>query len=173
MTEFRDAGDDSQVPYRIEIYFMGRAEVNELLEELLRSYREFYCSGNWKKVDDSDQEKQKIKDTADRAWETLRSMFTRQHRLTRKFLSGKEKKKDSDKGKKKDSDKGRKKELRILSDLQSWVVSAMNELPGRKDLRHTMTADSLEECRDCLDGIASGAQNNGGPILWPFIKIIQ
>lgn len=157
MTEFRYAGDDPQVPFRIEITFMAQTEVNELLEELLRSFREFHCSDNWKEIEDSNEEKQMVKDKADTARETLKSMFRSQRQLSNKFLSK----------------KGREKELDILSKLQSWVLSEMNELPGINDLHHTMTAESLQECKNHLDRVTSSVANNDGPVLWPFIKLIR
>jgi hypothetical protein len=70
--EFLYVDSSHSQPYTLEAFFMNSEEIRELLEELLRSFRAYYCESSFKDIGSTD-ENESLKDTANRAQGTLES----------------------------------------------------------------------------------------------------
>lgn len=134
---------------------MMEDEIHELLEELLRDFRQYNHQGQSSATLDSTQEQSEFKNRANRAWETLQTMFKHQRKFSKRFL-----KSDVD-------------ELEILDELKKLARSEMTRLPGLDGLHHTMTAHDLDQCRSQLEELTSSCSSSNGFVLWPFIKLIK
>ncbi|KAL1967746.1 hypothetical protein VTN77DRAFT_3003 [Rasamsonia byssochlamydoides] len=156
VTEFRNVDQNHQHPFTIEVDYMNENEVKELLEELLRSFRQYYTDA-YREVTDV-EEQQQIRETSTRAWETLHSLFRNQPGLTHEYLS----------------DEADGAEAAILRHLEEWAKAGFIHRPGGADaLQYSVTANDLDECRDLLDALTTDPPNEDRPAIWPFIKLIR
>ncbi|KAL1980018.1 hypothetical protein VTN96DRAFT_4795 [Rasamsonia emersonii] len=156
VTEFRNLGQNHRHPFTIEVDYMDNNEVKELLEELLRSFRQYYTD-TYREVTDV-QEQQQIRETSTRAWETLHSLFRNQPGLTHEYLS----------------DEADGAEAAILTQLEEWAKAGFIHRPGGADaLQYSVTANDLDECRDLLDALTTDPPGENRPAIWPFIKLIR
>lgn len=157
VTEFRHVDSNHTGPFTIEAQFMTAQEMKELLDELLSSFRRFHVTSSFQELK-SQEEQHSCRDAADRAWETFRSLFSTQPRLTMEFLSA-----DFD---------GAYPEL--LEQLERWAYAGLTLRPGGPDaLEHSVIAGDLTECKESLDLLTANNMNDGRPALWPFIKLIR
>lgn len=134
---------------------MTEDEIHELLEELLQDFKQYYHQGKSGATLDSRQEQLECKDRADRAWETLQTMFKHKHKFSGRLLKG-----DGD-------------DLEILTELKKLARSEMARFPGVDGLCHTMTAHNLDQWRSQLEGLTSTCSSSNGHVIWPFIKLIK
>lgn len=143
-------------PFTIEADFMNDDEMQELLEELVRSFRQGYTEA----IHDeglTEQDRQKIIDTANRSWETLNSLFRNQAGLTHEFLSNQN-----------------NSETVILERLKEWAIAVIAGRPGAADnLRFSFVANDLVECKNQLDALTTTPSGGESPAIWPFIKLIR
>jgi hypothetical protein len=131
---------------------MSEEEMKELLEELLLTYRQFYCADDPEKI--ARDEGPKCQDDADRAWVTLQSLF-RDRLYSRNFL---ERDNYSD----------------ILGLLVQWARNNLPSGPGASNaFRYSTTASSLEECKNCLDQLTTNNVDGHQPAHWHFIRLIR
>lgn len=157
MTEFRHVDEDHTGPFTIEAQFMTSEEMKELLNELLTMFRQFNVNRFFRDLH-SQEEQQKCRNEAVRAWETLESLFNNQKALTMEHLS-------------KDYDGAHS---AILAQLERWASADLALRPGGLDaLGYSAIAGDIEECRDILDILTASNIGNGKPAIWPFIKLIR
>lgn len=133
---------------------MEEGEINNLLEELLRDFRQYYCEGQAEVDSDSNEEQLDCKAKACRALDTLQAMF-KHRKVSKKFL------------------KAERDELEILAELKKFAYSEVARILGVEELRLTSIAKDLEGCRLHLEGLTSSSPGSTGPVLWPFIKLIK
>ncbi|KAJ5632677.1 hypothetical protein N7490_009016 [Penicillium lividum] len=157
VTEFRYIDDGHPGPYTIEALFMNPEEITELLEELLRSYRVYRCDSSFRDLS-SAEEREKLRDTATSAEETLQSLFNNQPGWNLEFLQ--------------DETKGAEKV--ILAKLKKWAEIAVSLRPGDHDsLVYTTVAKNLDRCKERIDDLVADTREDGGPALWPFIRLLR
>lgn len=157
MTEFRYIDDSHPHPFTIEADFMNPEEIRELLEELLRSFRLFHVDSLFREIE-SVVEKEKIRERAGRAWETLHSLFGEYEELSNDFL-----------GNEQDGA-----EESIISTLERWSWGEIARRPGGPNsLRYSVVSDGLEECKDNIDRLTASKSTRDTPVLWPFTKVIR
>ncbi|KAB8203587.1 hypothetical protein BDV34DRAFT_214505 [Aspergillus parasiticus] len=155
VTEFRHT--DARHPYRyaIEVDYMDEEEVNELLEELVQSFRMYYTDLYREVIGVEEQER--IRDGSTRAWSTLNSLFRDQPGLTHEFLS--------------DQTDGAL--SRILAQLKDWAAQSCTQRPGGAALQHTIISGNVQECRSHLDMLTMDPRDESEAAIWPFIKLIR
>ncbi|KAE8311842.1 hypothetical protein BDV41DRAFT_565575 [Aspergillus transmontanensis] len=155
VTEFRHT--DARHPYRyaIEVDYMDEEEVNELLEELVQSFRMYYTDLYRDVIGVEEQER--IRDGSTRAWSTLNSLFRDQPGLTHEFLS--------------DQTDGAL--SRILAQLKDWAAQSCTQRPGGTALQHTIIPGNVQECRSHLDMLTMDPRDESEAAIWPFIKLIR
>lgn len=157
VTEFRHVDEDHTGPFTVEAQFMTSEEMKELLNELLTMFRQFHVNRFFRDLQ-SQEEQQKCRGEAVRAWETFESLFNNQPALTMGHLS-------------KDYDGAHS---AILAQLERWASAGLALRPGGLDaLGYSAIAGDIEECRDILDGLTASNIGNGKPAIWPFIKLIR
>lgn len=148
--------DDHQEPYTVEADYMNAEERSELLQELLRSVRQFYTSA-YQDVT-STQEQQQLRDSAIKALKTLQTIFQNQPDMGIEFLANEE-----------DGAEGT-----IRAQLEEWTDAELAKKPGGLNtMRYMKLARNLEECRENLDFLTADSFDDERPVLWPFIKIIR
>jgi hypothetical protein len=157
VTEFRHIDDNHTGPFTIEAEFMNTEEMRELLEHLLLDFRRFYVLPIFREIQ-ATEDHMKCKDAAAKAWETLQLLFKTQPRLTIEFLSD-------------ESDNAR---FDILAQLERWAYAGLTYRQGGSDaLEYSVIAGDIEECKSTLDQLSADNPDNGGPAMWPFIKLIR
>lgn len=160
MTEFRNVDSDHPVPFTLEADFMSSEERDELLHELLRSFRLHYTSATQDVA--SSQEYERIKAAAQKARETLQSIFRNRPDMDDddllSFLSN----------------EAEGVEETIREQLVQWTNTELAKRPGGLSAHHlTWSARTSEECREILDSLTTNTPDDGQPVLWPFINIIR
>ncbi|KAJ5946030.1 hypothetical protein N7454_002869 [Penicillium verhagenii] len=156
VTEFRYVNEDHPGPYSIEAIFMSPKEVTELLEELLRSFRLYYCEASFKEI--STEEQKSLRYAASSAEDTLESLFGSQPGWNEDFL------RDETEGAEKD----------ILAKLEEWAELVVSLRPsGTDSLVYTTVAKNLRRCTETLDHLVAETYEDGKPALWPFIKLLR
>ncbi|KAB8270563.1 hypothetical protein BDV30DRAFT_228831 [Aspergillus minisclerotigenes] len=155
VTEFRHT--DARHPYRyaIEVDYMDEEEVNELLEELVQSFRMYYT--DFYREVTGVEEQERIRDGSTRAWSTLNSLFRDQPELTHQFLS--------------DQTDGAL--SRILAQLKDWAAQSCTRRPGGAALQHTIIPGNVQECSSHLDMLTMDPRDESEAAIWPFIKLIR
>jgi hypothetical protein len=157
VTEFRHVDDSHTGPFTIEAEFMTSEEMKELLGELLTTFRQFHVTRFFQELK-SQEEQQKCRDEAERAWETFQSLFNDQPGLTMEHLS--------------EDYEGAHSSL--LTQLERWASAGLALRPGGLDaVEYSVIAGDIEECRDALDMLTGSNIREGKPALWPFIKLIR
>ncbi|OCK73886.1 hypothetical protein K432DRAFT_430339 [Lepidopterella palustris CBS 459.81] len=156
VTEYRFRATHHEEPYGIEVDYMNTEEVKELLEELLRTYRQCYIPA-FQEVD-SVQEKTEIRKRSAKAWDTLRSVFKTKPRLTKEFVLV-------------DSADA---EASVLNTLLEWANGVLLRRPGGANARTwSATASTVDECVDKVDPFVRDPIDESKPVLWPFIRIVR
>ncbi|KAL4891702.1 hypothetical protein BDV59DRAFT_181582 [Aspergillus ambiguus] len=136
---------------------MNTDEMNELLEELLQSVRQYNTDSLYRQID-STVERQKCKDTADRAWVTLESLFTDEPELSLEYVSRDEEGAETE----------------ILAQLQRWALINLAHRPGgRNSLQYSITCGDLDECKHQLDTLTADSPGSNRPAQWAFIKLLR
>ncbi|KAL4884754.1 hypothetical protein BJY04DRAFT_181964 [Aspergillus karnatakaensis] len=155
VTEFRHIDDSHPQQYTLEVGYMNRDEMNDLLQELLVAYRMRYTKVF---LDINDlEEGARITQLAERAFGTLKSLFPDKD-IKEEFLSN----------------EGTHAEVAILTQLEEWAVSGLDERPGGPEaLYHTIVASDLYDCRENLDSLTVASRDPERPAIWPFVKLIR
>lgn len=157
VTEFRHVDDKHTGPFTIEADFMTSEEMKDLLGELLTIFRQFNVTRFCLELR-SHEEQIKCKAQAEKAWETLRSLFNGQPDLTMEHLS--------------EDFEGAHSSL--LAQLERWAYAGLAHRPGGIDATaYSVIAGDIEECRDTLDMLTGSNASDGRPAFWPFIKLIR
>jgi hypothetical protein len=159
VTEFRHVDEDHTGPFTVEAQFMTPEEMKELLNELLTMFRRFHVNRFFRDLHlQPQEEQQKCRHEAVRAWETFESLFNNQPALTKEHLS-------------EDYDGAHS---AILAQLERWASADLVLRPGGLDaLGYSAIAGDIEECRNILDMLTASNIGNGKPAIWPFIKLIR
>ncbi|KAJ5622536.1 hypothetical protein N7528_005768 [Penicillium herquei] len=157
VTEFRSTDSAHPDPYTIEIEFMESEEIKELLEELLRNFRAFYCPLLYSNVTSKDA-RESIKLAGERARQTFESLF---HDRTETIyeLLGDESENNWDS---------------IINMLETWAGEVLAQRPDQiRDSVAVVTTNDLQSCKDYLDHLMTSSHENGDLVLWPFINLIR
>ncbi|KAF9893535.1 hypothetical protein FE257_010847 [Aspergillus nanangensis] len=156
VTEFRHVNETHPNRYTIEADFMDTEEVKELLEELLRSFRQFY-TGAYTEVSTPD-EQERVRAVATRAQHTLTSLFPNHPEIDHDFLLREEANAEVD----------------ILETLQNCAMDNLDYRPGGRDaLHHVVVAQDSEDCMVELDKLTTDPTDVTRPAIWPFVKLIR
>ncbi|GKZ47440.1 hypothetical protein AbraIFM66951_010806 [Aspergillus brasiliensis] len=156
VTEFRNVNDTHPENYTVVADFMNNDEIRELLEELLSSVRKYYTEA-FREVRTS-EEQENIKVAANRAWDTLKSLFPRQQHLDIDFLA----------------QEGDDAVATIMTTLLQWAMAGLDNRPGGRDnLQYTIVARDADQCMEQLDRLMANDADSHQPALWPFVKLIR
>ncbi|KAF2811457.1 uncharacterized protein BDZ99DRAFT_413910 [Mytilinidion resinicola] len=156
VTEYRFRPAHHDEPFGIEVDYMSSEEVKELLEELLRTYRQFYIPA-FQEVD-TIEEQTEIRDKSAKAWTTLHAMFRNEPRLTKELLLAASTDEDAS----------------LLKTLEEWATKVLSTRPGGPSCRiWSGTADSVDECVDRVEQFNRDSTDETAPSLWPFVRIIR
>lgn len=156
VTEFRHVDDNHTGPFTIEAEFMSSEEMKDLLGELLTIFRQSRVIRFRLELNTQDQNKCEAQ--AEKAWETLHSLFSDQPGLTIEHLS--------------EDYEGAHSSL--LAQLERWASAGLAHRPGGLDAtEYSVIAGDIEECRDTLDMLTGSNSPEGRPAFWPFIKLIR
>lgn len=129
--------------------------MRELLEELLRSYRNYYIPLANDEFKDN-EEKQQAMNLAMKAWETLQSLFPAQQELDEEYLS-----QQAD-----DSERA------ILEEMEKWAIFGLVHRPGGPNFtRYSVFASGLNDYKHRIDQLTDSPGDT--PAIWPFIKLIR
>ncbi|OOQ84220.1 hypothetical protein PEBR_33708 [Penicillium brasilianum] len=151
--EYRYVDEAHPDAYTIEAEFMNEAEVNELLEELLRSIRRaaipmersIIAEENWPQYEAIGK----------MSHETIQAIFRDRPDLTIEYLA-------------------RGAEDEILQELKQLAMDRLTFRPGGlSSLNYSVVTGDLERCKDELDRLTSDPEDNNEHALWPFIKLIR
>ncbi|EAW15335.1 uncharacterized protein ACLA_060020 [Aspergillus clavatus NRRL 1] len=156
VTEFRSVTEEHPENYTIEVDFMDKGEIRGLIQELLSNVRQYYTDA-YREVMER-QEQEEIKTVANRAWETLLSLFPNQPTLDIDFLSS----------------EGENAAASIMKTLEEWAIAGLDHRPGGRDsLHYSVVAGHADKCMAHLDSFMSDAGDGDRPALWPFVKLIR
>jgi hypothetical protein len=152
--EYRYVDENHPRPYTIEADFMNEDEVNDLLEELLRSIRRATIQTDRSLIGEENWE---LYETIGRkSHETIEAIFSDRSDLTIEYLSR----------------PGA--ELEILQELRQSAMDRLTFRPGgSSSLKYSVVAGDLETCKDELDSLTNDPEDSNAPALWPFIKLIR
>ena len=140
----------------MEVDYMTAEEVKELIEELLRTFRQYYIP-SYQEVETS-EERKAIRARSEKAWNTLHSMFRNQPLLTKKFLL----------------DYPDNAETPLVSVLHHWAAVFLADRPGGpKAHTWSATAFDIDECTDRMDAFLRDPLDEHTPALWPFIRVVR
>ena len=159
VTEYRQKTEDHTAPITLEVEYLSSREIQDLIEELVWSYRKLFLID---KANDegasrdevgskniSDKDYQRIECEAEHAWSALEAAFSHQSRFNRNMLS----------------DNSHDAVPRIVDQLTKWSQDL--EWPeGGSDGKWTSTADTAD---DCCEKTSIFMLNK----FWPFTKIIR
>lgn len=142
--------------YRIEADYMNEEERRELLLELLTIFRQHHTAAA---RDIAEQgERNQVESMAERAWQTLNSLFPQQPDLTHQFLS----------------DETPEAESTILAQLEAWATNGLTHRPGGAEvLRWEDNFEDRERCKDALDSLAYDPNDRSRPAAWPFVTVVR
>jgi hypothetical protein len=156
VTEYRFRPAHHNEPFGMEVDYMSAEEIRELLEELLRTFRQYYLP-SFHEIH-SVQEKKDIKTKSHKAWCTLHSMFRNQPLFTKAFVL----------------DYPESAELPLIDILQRWAASFLAGRPGGAEARMwSSVAFDADECTDKMDAFLRDPLDEKTPALWPFIRIVR
>jgi hypothetical protein len=135
---------------------MTPAEVKELLEELVSSFRAYHTEA-FREVQ-SPAEQRLIKEKAMKSRETLLCLFRRYSQVNDEFLT----------------EEGSAAEISIINTLVSLVESVMQERPGGlESVTWSRTAMTVEDLSRDIDPFIQDPINERSPMIWPFVRIIR
>jgi hypothetical protein len=148
VTEYRHRKQEQKARYTVEIDCMTDDEIDDLLRELIWSYRQFYLCDLDERGVTLDEQK-RLEEQSKLAWDTLQGAFGSNENLTEEYLQ----------------DQSDGAEKRIETQLICWREELQWPFDSteRKWLGTAETVDEYnEKTRDFLSGN-----------LWPFIKVIR
>lgn len=135
---------------------MTAEEIQELIEELLRTFRLYYLSSFQEII--SASEKKTIRMRSEKAWNTLHSMFRNQPLFTKSFLL----------------DYPAEGDASLLNILQLSAASFLAGRPGGCESRMwSAAAFNVDECTDKMDAFLRDPLDANTPALWPFIRVVR
>jgi hypothetical protein len=148
VTEYRHSQNHHKSKYTVEIDCMTDDEINDQLQELLRSYRRFHLCDLDKTHTTADEANQ-LRSQSQLAWDTLQAAFGSHRELTKEYLI--------------DNSPGA--EQRIQGQLRALILS-LDWPEGAREGTWSGAADSVLECtRKTTEFLSRN--------IWPFIKIIR
>ena len=147
VTEYHQKTREHQAPITIQVEYLSGSEVEELMKELVWSYRQLYLPDV--EQDASSEEYKRYKAESERAWSALETAFAHRQEFGKEFLR----------------DQSAEAADRIVRQMLAWTDDlAWPEGGGNGVWRST--AETAEECCD-KTGIFMRDK------LWPFTKIIR
>ncbi|TGO22762.1 hypothetical protein BPAE_0156g00090 [Botrytis paeoniae] len=150
VTEYRQKKNSTLEPFSIEVEYLSKPERQEMVEELLWSYRQLFFpdSDNEGNALDFD-EQQRIERESAVAWSALKALFSQQEEFDVSFLS----------------DKSKGSFERIKSKLLEWMQKIEFPADDESGL-WTASAHNSDECQELTSVFMEDK-------LWPFTKIIR
>jgi hypothetical protein len=156
VTEYHYLSLEHGYNYRIDVEYMTSEEIQELLSELLHSFRAFDAEGM--QVTQSIEELEEIRKRAMNAKETLIGLFRNHTEITPLFLS--------------DPSPGAQES--ILMNLNTLAKDLALQRPGSPDcLTWSTTAETVDDVVDALIPFTRDPIDSGTPLLWPFVRIVR
>lgn len=148
VTEYRHKQEHHDAPITIEVEYLSSTGIEDLLRELLWSYRQLYLP-LVESNETSEKEYAKYQAESDHAWSALHAAFGHQQGYNKEFLQ--------------DMSEGASE--RALDQLEQWSQDI--EWPnGGEGGNWTSTATTPEECCEKTKVFMQDR-------LWPFTKIIR
>ncbi|KAL4906823.1 hypothetical protein BDW74DRAFT_176430 [Aspergillus multicolor] len=160
VSEFRQVDETHPQPFTIEADYMSATERKELLQELIKDYRMHHTRVFREEFQGqlSEQEIERIMRLSERAWRTLKSLFSNEADMTEEFLS---------------NDAPHAEEA-ILTQFEEWALAGLDHRPGgREALRHRIEARDIDDCREVIDMLTVASREPNRPAIWPFVKLIR
>ncbi|KAF7956008.1 hypothetical protein EAE96_004929 [Botrytis aclada] len=150
VTEYRQRKKSTLKPFSIEVEYLSKPERQEMVEELLWSYRQLFFpdSDNEGNALDSD-EQERIERESAVAWSALEALFSQQEKFNVSFVS----------------DKSEGAFERIKSQLLEWMQKINFPADDESGL-WTASAHTSDECQELTSVFMEDK-------LWPFTKIIR
>ncbi|TGO79010.1 hypothetical protein BELL_0046g00100 [Botrytis elliptica] len=150
VTEYRQRKNSALEPFSIEVEYLSKPERQEMVEELLWSYRQLFFpdSDNEGNALDSD-EQQRIERESAVAWSALEAVFSKQEGFDVNFVS----------------DKSKGAFEKIKSQLLEWMHKIDFPADDESGL-WTAIAHTSDECQELTSVFMEDK-------LWPFTKIIR
>ncbi|KAF5868070.1 uncharacterized protein Bfra_007265 [Botrytis fragariae] len=150
VTEYRQKKNSTLEPFSIEVEYLSTPERQEMVEELLWSYRQLFFpdSDNEGNALDSDEKERTERESAV-AWSALEALFSQQEEFDVSFLS----------------DKSKGSFERIKSKLLEWMQKIEFPADDESGL-WTASAHTSDECQELTSVFMEDK-------LWPFTKIIR
>ncbi|TGO35356.1 hypothetical protein BHYA_0161g00190 [Botrytis hyacinthi] len=150
VTEYRQRKISTLEPFSIEVEYLSKPERQEMVEELLWSYRQLLLpdSDNDGNALDSD-EQERIERESAVAWSALEVLFSQQEEFDVNFVS----------------DKSKGAFERIKSQLLEWMQNIEFPADDESGL-WTASAHTSDECQELTSVFMEDK-------LWPFTKIIR
>lgn len=148
VTEYHNRKREHTAKYTVEVDCMTDDEIDELLRELLWSYRQFYvCDLN--KNDVTADERKEFEEQSKLAFDTLQVAFGANKILTKEYLQ------DPSDG----AEERIKAQLKIWREQLKWPVK-------KHEGKWLGTADNVQKLNEKPREFSSGN-------LWPFVKVIR
>ncbi|KAK6604057.1 hypothetical protein H4I95_05960 [Botrytis cinerea] len=150
VTEYRQRKSSTLEPFSIEVEYLSKPERQEMVEELLWSYRQLFLpdSDNEGNKLDSD-EQQRIERESAVAWSALEAVFSQQEEFSIDFMN----------------DKSKGAFERIKNQLLKWMQKIEFPADDESGL-WTACAHDSDECQELTSVFMADK-------LWPFTKIIR
>ncbi|KAF4472847.1 hypothetical protein FALBO_253 [Fusarium albosuccineum] len=148
VTEYRQKRAEHSAPITIEVEYLSTYEIEEIVREMLWSYRQLFLPGI-ESNDTSDQDYARYSRESEQAWSALHAAFKHKRQFTQKFAQ--------------DTSEGALE--RVTRQLIEWTTEI--EWPSSGiDGFWTSTAETAEEC---VEHTKLFMQDK----YWPFTKIIR
>ena len=138
---------EHQAPITIQVEYLSESEIEELMKELIWSYRQLYLPNV--EQDASSEEYKRYQAESERAWSALEAAFGHRQEFKKEFLR----------------DQSAEAPDKILTRLLEWTKD-LDWPEGGTDGVWKSTAQTAEEC---CDKTAIFMRDR----VWPFTKIIR
>jgi hypothetical protein len=146
--EYRQKKPSHSAPFTIEAEYLSSTEIEELIEELLWSFRKPFIPHS-KEDEPSKEEQEKNERESDQAWSALEAAFGHKDSFSREFLSN--------------MNEGAS--AKITKQLLKWS----KEIEWPDDGDSGFWEDTAEAIDECSEKTSIFMENR----LWPFTKIIR
>ena len=147
--EYRQKKPSHTAPFTIEAEYLSSTEIEELIEELVWSFRKPYIPYPEEEDKPSKDEQENNQKESDQAWSALEAAFGHKDSFSRAFLS----------------DMAEGASAKITKQLLKWS----KEIEWPDDGESGFWEDTAETIDECSEKTSVFMENR----LWPFTKIIR
>ncbi|KAJ5689200.1 hypothetical protein N7462_003592 [Penicillium macrosclerotiorum] len=159
ITEYRPLDQEHTQPYSIEVSYMNKDEMKELLFDLVQTFRASHVTeaheDNESNISETESE---FHTKSEQAFQTLESLFRNQSDFTEELLIG---------------DPIHQTVENVTEKLMHWADAGLTNRPGRSTAhRHFKVHKNLDDCQETLD-LFTTDQFQDKPAIWPFVKLIK